>query len=724
MTKLPSFLTPAAALAMGALLVVSSASCRKRTSLAEVPPSQKELPPELALNTMASQPGPVYQSQASSPIRWQAWTPATLADAKASNRLIFAVIVMPQQPVFQQVLDDLASDPALVKKISENYVPVLIDANAAREMQLLAITLCVETKSQIQFPFFLWMSPDGNPVNWVSVPARSPEENIKLFKQNESVVGGMWRDTPAYVTKNSAQSQERRMELLQERRRKSSFSEDPSADAVAALRQMLSLYDEGSRSLDEGGGLFPVGAIDLLASAAIIPGLPEDLRRSSREKTRMLLEDLLPTAMFDPLDGGVFSARYQSYASLPSFERDASTQARVSLALLRAYQLTGNPLALEKALDAITFAEKNYTTTEGLFASGFGKLPHPEQWLWGMEDLEKLLSPADAAWWAKITGVTHEGNIPPEADPLRRCFRLNSLSRAHTLADLTAASKTAPADFLRKYERIRQELLTTRNQRIGPVAKDDFSHAATTFRMVSAYAAAYVATGDAAYREKAALLLERARAIFGSGLRLQMYSGSQEPSIAEGRAFLYGLAIQAILDVADVTLDEKWWKWADDLSSTAAQIFRDGDYLRECPKEVDLMGMALSDQLKMFDDTTAGLFAYAGSRVQGRPAPAAESLSPVNGKFPKKASARPMLYTDLIQAALTRDFSSTVVMGENLPAPLQKAVSCLPIRVIKRRQATPQDGVAAGTVKVVSATGRIVEASNPDQLQEAVLPSR
>ena len=77
----------------------------------------------------------------------------------------------------------------------------------------------------------------------------------------------------------------------------------------AVSRQLASFYDPYSRSFDEAGGLFPSGAIDLLATAAIHPGVPAETRTRSLETTRELLADLLPSAMFDPLEGGVFSSR-------------------------------------------------------------------------------------------------------------------------------------------------------------------------------------------------------------------------------------------------------------------------------------------------------------------------------------------------------------------------------------------------------------------------------
>ena len=113
------------------------------------------------------------------------------------------------------------------------------------------------------------------------------------------------------------------------------MSEQPAVDVVRSLRQLASLYDSYSRSFDEAGGLFPAGALELLSTAAIRPGTSARCPRPrALETTRELLTDLLPSAMFDPLDGGVFSSRRGASWALPSFVRDCPGQARVAVALI------------------------------------------------------------------------------------------------------------------------------------------------------------------------------------------------------------------------------------------------------------------------------------------------------------------------------------------------------------------------------------------------------
>ena len=113
---LSRFFLPVVMLCLGGL----SGGCRKPTQVAakSAPMTQEKLDS----NGLGALPGALYQSQAASPIHWQPWTPETMARAKAMNRLVFALVVMPQFPGWQQAIQALEQDKAIVAAINDHYV--------------------------------------------------------------------------------------------------------------------------------------------------------------------------------------------------------------------------------------------------------------------------------------------------------------------------------------------------------------------------------------------------------------------------------------------------------------------------------------------------------------------------------------------------------------------------------------------------------------------------
>ncbi|MEI6675856.1 MAG: DUF255 domain-containing protein [Verrucomicrobiota bacterium] len=703
-------------------MLVGGSSCRKRLSavVEEVPVT---VVPELRSNGVAGLPGGVYAGQASSPIHWQPWSKAVFEHAKAAKRLVFLVIAMPQHTAFRKVLSELAAEADLVTLINEQYVPVLVDGDAAREVGLLTADLAAEIERPLQLPMLVWLTPEANPVAWIPVAAEVPQSVRELFYKSHAMVNSSWVQNSEYVTNNSALDNQGRRDRFTRRTDPALASKDPAADVIKAIRQLVSLYDPGSRSFDEAGGLFPSGVIDLLASAAINPELPKETRALSLKTVQEVMTDLLPSAMFDPLDGGLFASRRAATWAFPVFDQEANSQARAIVALFRAYQATANPLALERALGVLAFVEKTYATRDGLFALGAAAGSLTKSWLWSVEEIQKTLPPQDVAWWIAATGMRGLGNLPSEDDPTREFFRSSTLGLVKPMAQIAAELSLTPEAFKPRFDTARKMLLKVREERLGAGVRDETAHAATTFRMVSAYAAAFGATGDPAFRDKAVSLLEQARKTFADGAQLWMYAAKTPPAISAGRAFLYSLAMQAALDLADVTGEEKWLAWADDLASPAAERFAEADFLKECPDNAKVLDIPISDLVMLFDDSTAGLMSSVECRLAARKRPLVEAFSRLTVALPQAAVERPVLHTDLIQAMLVRHYAPLLLLGKELPEPLQAAVERLPLRLFKQRAGAGDDAVPSGAVKIILPDGSARMAVTPDDLRDVLLPS-
>ncbi len=692
-------------------------SCRKKGG-EEGSGVPAKVVPELKANQISDLPGAVFQAQAGSAIAWQPWTRETFERARDAKRLLLVVIAMPQQPAFQEVLAEIAADPVLMAEIERSYVPVLVDGDGAREVGLLTADLCAEIKRPLSLPLLVWMTHEANPVAWIPLSGDSVRIR-EVFDQSHSMVSRMAADNPDYVLENSARDQAARRERVAARRNEKMASKEPAEHVLRCVRQLTSLYDPVSRTFDEAGGLFPAGSIELLASAAMNPAVPEELRVRARETTEEMMVDLLPSAMFDPLDGGLYSSRRGISWAIPGFTRDCVGQARAVVALIRAYEMTGDPLILERALGVLRFAEREYEVGEGLYSIGFRPRTKLDLWLWSVEEVEQLLSAEDAAWWIKATQMRGLGNLPSEADPLREYFRRNSLGLSKTVPDL-CKELGIPVE---RFEAVRKTLLKARDARMGDVPRDETAHAGATFRMISAFAAAYAATGDEAWRGKAVALLGKAREAFSQGSKLRMYDREGPASVTAGRAFLYALALQSILDVHDIQPSESLLSWADDVATTAAERFTDADFLKECPDEAKIIDLPVTDLAMLFDDSTAGLISSAESRMAALGRPLVASFSRLATPLPEFAVERPVLHTDLILATMMRHHGMKAICGGNPSAELKAAYTRLPIRLVLRREAEEKDDVPAGSVLLMSGEAVLKTVSSPEELEDGFLPS-
>jgi uncharacterized protein YyaL (SSP411 family) len=395
--------------------------------------------------------------------------------------------------------------------------------------------------------------------------------------------------------------------------------------------------------------------------------------------------------MFDPLDGGVFSSKRGTSWSFPIYHRDCSSQARVIVSLLNAYEATGDKRALERAMGILGFVQGNYMTEAGLFTFGSVTAGDVGKWLWLYEDVKEVISMEEMPVWMAYSGMKESGNLPSELDPQREHLRGNSIAFAKSAEEVAEQLEIDPARAGALIESSRSKLLQARNKRMPLPYADMQPNAVATFRMISAYATAYRVTGQTSYRDLASKTLAKAKQHFAEGPRLKVYSGDAPGSILAARAFVYGTAIQAALDVEAVSLKGEWLLWAGDLSSTVSEEFSAGAYIRECPRSADLIGLPVSDPSILFDESTLGLLAMAESRLDALGIRLVPALRKQLTAFPTSAIQNPVLHSDLIQAALLQSFSITYVYDKDAPEALKEVLAKSPLKGVNRRLVLPRD---------------------------------
>lgn len=694
-----------------------STSCRERAK--EAAPAAAPAPTvrELAPNAMSGAPEGLLERRASSPVRWQHWEPATLDQAKQTERLIFAVLGSSRYPGCVETLDAIDSSKHLAHRLNQEFVPVLVDLDLCPEAGIAATMLAQELKMPISFPYILVLSPDGNPVTWRSLPYSNSAGIETMFDEAADLVTSMWQESPGYVVKNSASDQDRRIANLAKPDSTPATDEERNGLLDRTIRQLGSLYEQDAGTMSGAGGLLPLGILQCLASASQDPDTPAEVAARSKQIVAAFGRSILYSAMVDPLDGGVYSTRLGNSWDLPMPQRNCGTQARAVRALVTLHRATGDARALEVALGAVKFAEQQYATEDGLFSNQ--RLPGstaPADWLWSKKQIEQTLSPQEAALWTTLCGIGEMGNLAPDTDPAREFFRLNSLGFRMTPAEAAAKQGLSAEEAARLQESGRKKLLEARSARVAAQAPNPSASAGTSFRMVSAYAALFTATGDPVWREKALRLAERSRELFAAGDRIVETSPASPAPVCAARAFTYALAIQAGLDLAEITLDENWQIWAGDMVSVTAESFVDEEgRLLEARPEASPLRFPVESRIMVFDDSTAGLMRMNLTRLEALGQPPPPALAPWLRSLPA-FTTMPVIFTDSILAASFSRSRIVVHLPRNVSEEWKEAASRLPLDRISRRVGNYQ------VLKAINPDGKEIGLETPASLDALVRP--
>jgi uncharacterized protein YyaL (SSP411 family) len=665
-----------------AALVLATA-CRKDRGGVESVETAPVIDPVLTTNAMESAPQGMLASRAASPVNWQHWEPAVLTRAAKARRLVFAFVGSAQYPGCVEALDAIDRDPTLIARLNQEFVPVLVDGDLCRESLLVAGLLSQEIQLPVGFPFILVLSPEGNEVTWRPVAFVPGADLREHFEGAADVISRMWAESPEYVNRNSRTDHGNRLTRLPKPDPLPTGPAERDEFLRRATRQLSSLYDDDIGTLSGTGGLLPIGILQCLASASLDPASSPDIATRCRKAVQAFGSTVLSSAMVDPLDGGVYSSRRGNSWMLPMPNRTCMTQARAARALVTLHSATADRRALEVALGAARFAEEQYGAQGGLFATQRQPAATPAtEWLWTREQVDQVLAPAEAELWRQVCGIGNLGNL---TDAGGQFFRLNSLGFRTSLAAAAEQLKLSPDDAARLLESGRKKLLKAREARVPTPPPATAGSAAPSFRMVSAYAALFTATGDLAWREKAIALAQRSRQAFSVGILLTEQNPGQPATACDARAFTYALAIQAALDLAEITLDESWRIWAGDLATAVAEQFSDAEgRLMEARPASTPLRLPIEDRVMLFDDSTAGLMRMNLARLEALGQQPPPAIAAWIHSLPDVANY-PVVFTDSI---LATSFARSRVIVE-LPAdasPEWREAACrLPLDRVARR---------------------------------------
>ncbi len=680
--------------ATAALLALTACSDKKDAADSKTP--EPVIASHLKANQLDGTPSTFLSGNAESPIHWQTWKPSLLEDADKAHRLIVAFVGSSRFPGSAETLAAIESSPALVADFNRYFIPVLIDGEISRDTMLLSAALASEVNESVGFPFMVVLSPDGAPVTWKVLNYRSNEDTLAQVSNALEVIKRLWKDAPDYVRTDSLAKLNRRREHPAKPEPLYESAAERRTKLIEAVQQISSLWDQSSGSLDTLGGLFPAEAMSLLARASRSETISPRLRKRCDAAASAMADQLLASAMIDPLDGGVYSGRIGPSWDFPIPARNCITQAEAVIAMVDLHQFANVPGAVEVATRAAEFAENMFATEDGLFAIRRVLAPSdPTEALWRVDDLELNLDADQFTVWKSMSDFKSLGNLPPEADPARRTFRQNSLRMMKT-PEQVAAEVGMPVEDVKKHLEAGRKSLLKARATLHPLPPKDATPSATaSFSMIRAYAALFTATGDENWKTKALKLGENCRDAFGQARFLNERPGANPDPMSDSRAFTYALAARASLDLAAITLDDQWTRWATDLMTLLGENFvsQEGDRLSESREGFAIIPFPFEDRSMIFGWSTAGIVRQnLQSFVKtGQPVPPGlrrwqQSLPPID--------TVPVIFMDTIAALLAEFDAGTLYLGGEAPPEAIQAATALPLRAFERKiEATQSEAI-------------------------------
>jgi uncharacterized protein YyaL (SSP411 family) len=300
--------------------------------------------------------------------------------------------------------------------------------------------------------------------------------------------------------------------------------------------------------------------------------------------------------MRDHVGGGFHRYSVDGAWRVPHFEKMLYDQAQLVLALLEAWQVSGDPFFAQVAEDTLRYVERDLTAPDGGFYSAedadsvpAAQASRPDAhategafYTWTRDEIVQALGP-DAPVWERRFGVQAGGNAP--FDPQGEFANQNLFYTARTIADIAADTGLNPAAVGEALARSRQRLFGVRAARPRPL-RDDKVLTAWNGLMIAAFARAARALsvpgalgeGLPATGGRHLAVAQRAAAFVRTSL-WDAVTGSLRRRYAAGAAGIDGFAEDyaclawGLIELFQADGDPAWLTWARTLHDTLDRRF-------------------------------------------------------------------------------------------------------------------------------------------------------
>jgi uncharacterized protein YyaL (SSP411 family) len=535
-----------------------------------------DLADALPAGALKSSSSMYLREASSSAIRWQPWSPETLALARSLNRPIL-IDIGAVWCHWCHVMDSTTyADPTVVAALNDEFVPVKVDTDQRPDLDEYYQNAAADLTGAGGWPLTCFTTADGAlffaagylPPRPGSGPNGSGEENSSMLPLLERI-------SKLYTTDRAGL--EREAEATAAKLRKESSQNAPVSGGLAGLRAQIlaglaTSYDRESGGFASGPGprFYDFPALEL-ALAHGFYGHPEF--------TAMALDTLKKIAaggVFDQLGGGFHRYSTDPQWRVPHFEKLGYDNAMALRAYSHAYEVSGD---LDFARVAKSIA--GYVNRELLDAKTHAFYSHQDAdsfkgddgsyYTWTVAEVKSALPRDEARVAILFYGMADAPALAPDGRIVLR--------RAMSPEQVATTLKIPVEEAREKIAKASDTMLAVRSHRKIP----QVDRAVMTDRnalMADAYLMASAALDDSGLQRTALddlnFIVAHMRAPDGSFFHVWSDGRAQVPGLAADQVYM----LNALIDAYQFSADEKYLAEARNLAAIIAKNFHvDGSNL-------------------------------------------------------------------------------------------------------------------------------------------------
>jgi uncharacterized protein YyaL (SSP411 family) len=528
-------------------------------------------------NRLAHETSPYLLQHKDNPVHWWPWGPAALAEAQRAGKPILLSVGYAACHWCHVMAHESFEDPATAAVMNELFINIKVDREERPDIDQIYMHSLHALGEQGGWPLTMFLTSKGEPFWGGTYFPREARFGRPAFADVLREVARLFREQPASIEQNRSALLGR----LAERARPKGKVVLGAAELDRVAERFLQILDPvhgGTR----GAPKFPQCSIlEFLWRAGL---------RTRDERffapVEKALERMSEGGIYDHLGGGFSRYSVDERWLVPHFEKMLYDNAQLLEPLALAFARSGNTLFRQRAEETVAWLKREMVTPEGAFASSLDADSEGEEgkfYVWSLGEIEAVLGPADAAFFAAHYDVTPGGNFEGH----------NILNR------LKSVPRTAGDDS--RLAALRERLLARRTSRVRP-GLDDKVLADWNGLMIAALANAGAMLGLREWTELAAQTFHFVAASMTRGDRLG-HSWREGRLVYPGVSSDYAAMIRAALALFDAVGErpylERAQAWTEALERHHADAEGGGYFLTADDAEGLIVRLAMT-----IDDAT------------------------------------------------------------------------------------------------------------------------
>ncbi len=504
--------------------------------------------PDRDANHLIHETSPYLLQHAHNPVDWHPWGEEAFALARAEDKPILLSIGYSTCHWCHVMEEESFSDPEVSRALNATFVAIKVDREERPDIDAVYMQAAQMLTGAGGWPLNVLLTPEGKPFYAFTYLPKHARFGRPGLLELTARVRELWRRDRSRLLRSAEQLADALRDVnagSEADREAEGAAKQPSVDVVRQAR------DELARSFDAVHGGFgdapkfpsPHKLLFLLRWQA------EHHDAEALEMARRTLAAMRAGGIHDQLGGGFHRYATDARWLLPHFEKMLPDQAMLLMAFAEAFHATGEAAMAETARDVAGFVLREMRDARGGFHSALDADSEGGEgrfYMWTMAELEQALGREDAAFAARVFGVTTEGNVAEEATG--RKTGANVLYLAHPPADEAGRKRLAG---------IRKRLLAAREQRPRPF-RDDKVLTDWNGLMIAALARAARTLDEPAWANAAAraadFVLGNLRDADGRLLHRWRAGQAGIPGMLDDYAFL----IWGLIELYETDFDARW----------------------------------------------------------------------------------------------------------------------------------------------------------------------